>query len=181
MKTARRVRVGRVLLAMGLAAGAAAPLPAAPTDIPERVAIGADGRTFVLRPSGRRLRPWGVNSDHDRHGRLLEHYWEREWETVEQDFLEMRALGANVVRVHLQFGTFMDASDWPTPRSLERLARRLRLAERTGLYVDITGLGSYRREEVPTGYDELDEDARAGGVLACRRPRRPHEPRGVLL
>ncbi len=48
----------------------------------------------------------GVNYDHDSQGegRLLEDYWIDEWETVRGDFREMKELGANVVRIHLQFG-----------------------------------------------------------------------------
>ncbi|MFN0127006.1 MAG: hypothetical protein ACKV19_10030 [Verrucomicrobiales bacterium] len=45
-----------------------------------------------------------MNYDHDNHGeqtRLLEDYWEDEWETVRQDFAEMKDLGANAVRIHL--------------------------------------------------------------------------------
>ena len=79
----------------------------APDRAMEWVRVSPDRRSFVLEPSGRRFSPWGFNYDHDEKGRLIEDYWEKEWPKVEQDFGEMKKLGANVVRVHLQLGKFM--------------------------------------------------------------------------
>lgn len=126
----------------------------------EWVRIGPDGRGFVLEPSRRPFIPWGFNYDHDAAGRLLEEYWETEWSKVAEDFGEMRALGANVVRVHLQFGRFMRGPAEPNDAALERLSRLVTLAEQNGLYLDLTGLGCYLKEEVPAWYDELGEAER---------------------
>jgi hypothetical protein len=103
---------------------------------------------------------WGFNYDHDDAGRLLEDYWKDEWSTVVEDFREMKGLGANVVRVHLQLGRFLRDADRPDEENLARLARLVRLAEETGLYLDVTGLGCYHKQDVPTWYDGLDESAR---------------------
>jgi len=135
--------------------GAAEAAPAMP---PVRVAD--DGRSFVLAGTGRRFVPWGFNYDHDRGGRLLEDYWDTEWPAIEEDFREMRALGANVARIHLQLGRFMEAPDRPNAASLARLADLVRLAEREGLYLDLTGLGCYHKQDVPAWYDALDEAGR---------------------
>ncbi len=124
------------------------------------VGVARDGRGFVLRPSGQPFVPWGFNYDRDDAGRLLEDYWEREWPRVEEDFREMKALGANVVRVHLQFGRFMESAAQPNRRALARLGRLVRLAERTGLYLDVTGLGCYHKADVPAWYDGLEEAER---------------------
>jgi len=125
------------------------------------VRVADDQRSFVLEPSGKPFIPWGVNYDHqDGTGRLIEDYWIDEWATVEEDFREMRDLGANVVRVHLQFGKFMDAPDRPNQRSLEQLGKLVTLAEQTGLYLDLTGLGCYHKKDVPGWYDQLDETQR---------------------
>jgi len=124
------------------------------------VAVSKDARGFVLEKSGRRFVPWGFNYDHDEAGRLLEDYWEAEWPKVEADFEEMRDLGANVVRIHLQLGKFMKGPDEPNAPALDRLARVLRLAERLRLYLDVTGLGCYHKQDVPGWYDRLDEPAR---------------------
>jgi hypothetical protein len=128
----------------------------------ERVHIGSDGKSFVLAESGAPFRVWGVNYDHDSQGegRLIEDYWDTEWETVRGDFREMRELGANVVRIHLQVGKFMRDADTPDEKSLAQLRRLLELAEQTGLYLDITGLGCYHKADTPVWYDAMDEAAR---------------------
>jgi hypothetical protein len=79
---------------------------------------------------------------------------------VEQDFQEMKDLGANVVRIHLQFGRFMESPTEPRRKSLEQLARLLKLAEGVGLHLDLTGLGCYHKADVPAWYDALAEHDR---------------------
>src|SRR5262245_36746793 len=143
--------------AFGLDPVAAAQPPAAKM---EWVRVADDRRGFVLEASKRRFTPWGFNYDHDECGRLLEDYWESEWDRVADDFRTMKQLGANVVRIHLQFGKFMEAKDRPSANALDRLARLLRLAERTGLYLDLTGLGCYHKKDVPAWYDALSEEGR---------------------
>lgn len=126
----------------------------------EPVRISKDGSGFVLAPSGQAFQVWGVNYDHDAsppHGRLLEDYWQQEWETVRQDFQEIRSLGANTVRIHLQFARFMKAADEPDQAALRQLRRLLELAESTNLYLDLTGLGCYHKQDVPGWYDALAE------------------------
>lgn len=156
---------------------AAASLAAAEPPL-EPVRVSADRAGFVLADSGRTFRPWGFNYDHDArdNGRLLEDYWIAEWPTVEADFREMKELGANVVRIHLQFGRFMEAPDRPNDESLRQLRRLLDLAEQTRLHLDLTGLGCYHRKDVPDWYDRMSEaerwaaQARFWGAVAraCR-------------
>jgi hypothetical protein len=126
----------------------------------ERVRVSEDGTHFVRGDAAEPFVVWGVNYDHDRNGRLLEDYWNDEWQTVVEDFAEMKALGANTVRVHLQLSKFMDAADRPNAANLARLAELVQLAERTGLYLDVTGLGCYHKRDVPAWYDALDEAER---------------------
>lgn len=126
----------------------------------EWVRIGEDKRSFVLAGSGQRFVPWGVNYDRDARGRLLEDYWLDEWAKVEKDFASIKKLGGNVVRIHLQLGRFMDATDKPNSKSLEQLARLVKLAERNNLYLDLTGLGCYHKKDVPAWYDSLTEKER---------------------
>lgn len=120
----------------------------------------ANARSFALSPSGRPFVPWGFNYDHDAAGRLIEEYWDTESATVAEDFREMRALGANVVRVHLQFGRFMTGPNAPNQAALDRLAWLADMAEDVGLYLDLTGLGCYLKDEVPAWYDALNEAGR---------------------
>ncbi len=126
----------------------------------EWVRVAEDNRSFVLQPSGKAFIPWGFNYDHDEAGRLIEDYWDNQWATIVEDFQEMKQLGANVVRIHLQFGKFMAAADQPNRRSLAQLERLVKLAEQTGLYLDLTGLGCYHKRDVPPWYDKLDEQER---------------------
>lgn len=115
---------------------------------------------FVGAKSGRKFIVWGLNYDHDVSGRLLEDYWFEEWENVENDFREMKDLGANVVRIHLQLPRFMKSPESVDKKMLSQLKRLLALAEGIGLYLDITGLGCYHKEDVPEWYDALDEQDR---------------------
>ncbi len=124
------------------------------------IEVAKDKKGFVLTPSGHPFVPWGFNYDHDANGRLLEDYWETEWPAVEAHFDEMKTLGANVIRVHLQLGKFMERPETANDKSLDRLAKLVALAERLHLYLDLTGLGCYHKKDVPTWYDKLQETDR---------------------
>jgi hypothetical protein len=124
------------------------------------VRVSEDQRGFVLEGTGAPFVPWGFNYDHDGEGRLLEDYWDTEWARVEEDFREMKELGANVVRIHLQLAKFMVKPDKPDEGALNRLARLVELAERHHLYLDLTGLGCYHKKDVPAWYDDLSEKER---------------------
>jgi hypothetical protein len=126
------------------------------------VQVSKDKKGFVLDPSARPFVPWGFNYDHDDKGRLIEDYWEKKWEKVEAHFSQMKKLGANVVRVHLQLGRFMDGPDKPDGKALDRIGKLLELAERLRLYLDLTGLGCYHKKDVPAWYDKLSEKERWG-------------------
>ncbi len=119
-----------------------------------------DGSGFVYTGTGKKFLAWGVNYDHDDSGRLLEDYWHEEWPTVVEDFKEIKALGANTVRIHLQTAKFMQTPSEPNKASLEQLARLVELAGQIGLYLDITGLGCYHKKDVPEWYDAMDEATR---------------------
>jgi hypothetical protein len=126
----------------------------------EFIRVSNDGRGFAFAASGLKFTPWGFNYDHDRAGRLLETYWKEEWDVVPHDFEEMKKLGANTVRIHLQVSRFMKSAQEPNPESLQQLARLLLVAERTGRYLDVTGLGCYDKKDVPQWYNDLNETQR---------------------
>src|SRR5688572_30122643 len=67
----------------------------------ERVIVSADGKGFALAESKKPFVPWGVNYGNT--GRLMDDFWDTEWDTLEGDFAEVKAMGGNVIRVHLQF------------------------------------------------------------------------------
>ena len=124
------------------------------------VQVAKDQTSFALESSGKPFVAWGFNYDHDAEGRLLEDYWESDWKSVEAHFAQMKSLGANVVRVHLQLGKFMETAETPNQKSLDRLAKLLALAEKERLYLDLTGLGCYHKADVPAWYDTLTEKVR---------------------
>jgi hypothetical protein len=130
------------------------------------VRLSEDRQGFVLEGEGRPFVPWGFNYDHDETGRLLEDYWTAEWPKVEEDFAEMKALGANVVRIHLQVGKFLRGPQEPNEAALNQLRRLLELAERLHLYLDLTGLACYHKKDLPPWYDGLSEKDR-WDVQAC--------------
>lgn len=124
------------------------------------IRVSDDSKGFVASQTGKPFVPWGVNYDHDDPGRLLEDYWIDEWKLVESHFAAIKDLKANTVRIHLQFAKFMEDPATPNWKSHEQLAKLLALAERTGLYLDLTGLGCYHKQDVPQWYDDLSEQAR---------------------
>lgn len=125
-----------------------------------RVKVSDDRSHFVLS-DGERFTPWGFNYL-GLHDHLAEEEWltPEGWQRIEKDFREMKALGANVVRWHLQFETYMAASDQTKPDQLARLRKLLDLARDTGLYLDLTGLNCYRKSRIPAWYDALPESER---------------------
>lgn len=147
-----------VILAGALVAGA--PVAAA-QDMPlERIVVSEDGKHFAGDRTGERFIVWGVNYDHDNDSNLLEDYWAQQWSAIEEDFDEMKALGVNVVRIHLQFEQFMNSASEPNAANLKRLTELVRLAERTGLYLDVTGLACYYEKRVPEWYTGLPTQER---------------------
>ncbi len=123
------------------------------------VAVSKDKKGFAL-DTGKPFTPWGFNYDHDEKGRLIEDYWDAEWDKVATDFAQMKRMGANVVRVHLQFGRFMTAADKPDEKALDRLAKLVKLAETNRIYLNLTGLACYHKQDVSAWYDKLTESER---------------------
>jgi hypothetical protein len=73
----------------------------------------------------------------------------------------MKDLGANTVRIHLQFGKFFpDSNLTPDSTQLGHLQQFVSMAEEVGLYVQITGLGCYYTSVNPAWYMALDEASR---------------------
>lgn len=144
------MRTTWIILLLAAGVGAAAELP--------RVVVATDRRGFVLADSKQPFHPLGFN--YGNRGRLIEDFWTNDWAAVARDFREMKKLGANVTRVHLQFGKFMCAPSLPNADALAQLGKLVALANETGVYLDLTGLASYRPADVPAWYDALDDAGR---------------------
>jgi hypothetical protein len=153
----------RSLTAIGLwllcAFAAALATPAAHHPM-EWIELSDDGHGFELTDSHKQFTPCGFNYDHDDQQRLIEDYWDTEWDKVKQAFHDMKQLGANVVRIHLQIGRFMNDPYTVNRKSMARLHKLVALAEREGLYLDVTGLSCYKDSDTPLWYDRLPESER---------------------
>ncbi len=107
----------------------------------EWLRLSDDGKGFVESESGRAFVPWGFNYDHEGDGRLLEEYWDEKWPTVESAFREMKELGANVVRIHLQFGAFMESPNKPRRAALKSTCSARSTGGRDGIVSGCHGVG----------------------------------------
>lgn len=148
------------VLSLGLVCG----FPARPQAVDGRlvpIGIAPDGAGFVRGEDKQRFVPWGFNYV-GKSGQIAEETWDTSegWQELVEDFREMRDLGANVVRWHMQFATYMTGPDEVDETQLARLKRLLFLAHETGLYLDLTGLNLFRKERIPRWYDELPEAER---------------------
>ena len=126
----------------------------------EPIRVSDDKTGFVREKSKTPFVPWGFNYDHDDGGRLIEDYWDAEWPKIETAFRDMKKMGANVTRIHLQFGKFMESAAKPNEKALAKLADLVALAEKTELYIDLTGLACYHKEDTPAWYEALSEQER---------------------
>lgn len=123
-----------------------------------RVVVAPGGKHFVLENSDQKFVPWGFNylgKDNE----LAEETWHTPagWKNIETDFLNMRKLGANAVRWHLQLETFIKGPNQVDEAQLGRLKDLLKLAHKHQLYLDLTGLSCYRLKRIPAWYDALSE------------------------
>lgn len=134
-----------------------APMVSYGQDPLSKITLSKDGKDFRRQGSDQSFYVWGVNYDHDGDGKLIEDYWHDDWAIIEEDFDEIKALGANTIRVHLQLPKFMKTATEPNEENLRKLADLLKLAEEKQLYLNLTGLGCYHKQDVPVWYDEMKE------------------------
>lgn len=120
------------------------------------VKVSADGKGFVLEQSGERYVPWGHNyGSVDIMQRLAE-----EPARVEREFAEMRAAGTTVARVHPEMPALLSGPGEANAQAVDRLKRLLAIAEKSGIYLKITGLACYKIDNRMAWYDGLDDEAR---------------------
>ena len=124
------------------------------------IAISPGSQAFIHANSKQPFKPLGFNYDRNWKMELIEEYWHSRWDEVASDFAEMKALGANIVRVHLQFHQFVESPSRVNEANLARLRGLLKLAEKNALYLDITGLASYRKAREPAWYSSATEAER---------------------
>jgi len=120
------------------------------------VKLSADKNAFVLEPSGMRYVPWGHNyASVDVMERLA-----KELERVEREFAAMKMAGTTVARVHPEMPAFFDGPDNVNAAAIQRLQQLLKIAEKSGIYLQITGLACYKINGRMAWYDALDDEGR---------------------
>lgn len=124
--------------------------------------VGIDDSKYFVDEHGHRFFPWGLNYTNPTGIGLIDDdlYSEETWWIIDQDFAEMKALSANVVRVHLQYHRFMLDAQTPDMQAFAALDRLTDVAERHSIYLLITGLGAFRKSDSPAWYDNLPTDQR---------------------
>jgi len=123
--------------------------------------VSISGQTFV-DASGQTIIPWGFNYTNPEEVGLIDDNWYDSgvWQTIQEDFVEMKDLSANIVRIHLQYNKFMVDLNTPNEASLDRLLDLVLYAQEQGMYLDITGLAAYRENDQPAFYNELSDEDR---------------------
>lgn len=122
----------------------------------ETVKVAPDKHGFVLEPSGKKYIPWGHNyASVDILERLA-----KDPARVEREFAEMKAAGTTVARIHPELPRLLSGPDKANPKGLAELQQLLKIAEKTGIYLKITGLASYKIKDRAAWYDSLKEPER---------------------
>lgn len=124
--------------------------------------ISIDNNGGFVNSAAEPFFPWGFNYTNPEGVGLIEDNWQNStvWQIIEADFSEMKALNANVVRIHLQYHQFMLDSETPNTRALDRLSDLVEVAAKNELYLDITGLAAYRASDAPSFYNTLSDEER---------------------
>jgi hypothetical protein len=116
-----------------------------------------------LVAGGEPFQVWGFN-----HGFASRHIvrrfinWPSAWkrDAVERQMRRASRLGANTMRIRLEYGQVMQSATEPRPAAMYALPKILTMAERNGIYLDITGLFPSRIDRSPQWYEELPEQER---------------------
>ena len=131
----------------------------------EFIRVSADDQNgFAGATSGRKFVPYGNNCCDDPVVRMFEAWSDST--TVPnfiKDITEMKQMGANAIRLHVQFSEMIDgpAPGVPNTTNLGRLATIVGTAGKLGMYVDLTGLAPLQVGDPATWYENVaTEDAR---------------------
>jgi hypothetical protein len=131
------------LLGFGLALGGWLPPDQAfgqdhPKTSLSRIRIAPDHRAFVTE-DGKPFVPWGVNYYRPGTGWAPQIWKQFDPEATRQDFVRMKALGVNCVRVFLTYGSFFMRPETLMKEGLDKFDAFLAIAESSGIYVHPTG------------------------------------------
>lgn len=103
-----------------------------------KIRVSADGRGFE-NERGRPYAPFGVNYYRPGTGWAPQVWKQFDAEATRADFLRMREVGINCVRVFLSWGSFYRDHGVIDPEGLAKFEQFLQIAESAGIYVHPTG------------------------------------------
>lgn len=156
--TCPRHRFGLIwLLAAACLGGHASAADGGPPSLPA-IRVGADGRTLETA-TGRPFIPFGVNYYRPGTGWAPQVWRQFDADATRQDFVRLKSLGGNCVRVFLTYGSFCGEQGRLTTTGAAAFDRLLAMAEESGLYVHPAGPDHW--EGVPSwasGEDIVSEE-----------------------
>ena len=115
----------------------------------------------LINEDGEIFRIWGLNWGPPE-GELLETIWttEQGWRDLVKDFEDAHNMGANLIRLPIQYNFFMDSPTEANALNLERLRVLVKVAEQYDLYVLICGLNAFKKDLQPAWYSQMNEQER---------------------
>ncbi len=151
-----------VLLALCCATFAwADPPPSAAKSPLPKIRISPDGRGFVTA-KGKPFVPFGLTYFRSGTGWAPQVWKQFDAEATRRDFVRMKELGVNCVRVFISYGSFYQDPGKLEPEGLAKFDQFLKLAEEQGIYVHPTGPDHWEGSPEWTRGDRMaDESALA--------------------
>ncbi len=132
--------------------------PAENDGISEKLPLVSASGNKLFTEKDKEFKVWGFNWG--RQDVMLETYWTTNWDALVKDFEEMKNYGANTVRVPLQYHAFMKDVRTPDKQSLEKLKQLIKVAEENELYLIVSGLNAFVKEDQPEWYSKLNDAQR---------------------
>lgn len=103
-----------------------------------KILVSQDGRSFAT-DRGKPFVPFGVNYFRPDTGWAPQVWKKFDPEATRMDFVRMKELGVNCVRVFLSYGSFLMETNRLMPEGLAKFDQFLEIAEQAGIYVHPTG------------------------------------------
>jgi hypothetical protein len=125
---------------------------AAVAPLPPRVHPRGDD----LVAAGKRFQVWGFNHGFARRQvvrRFIDRPSAENRKVVNRQMRRASGLSANTMRIKLEYGQVMRSTTQARPAAIRALTGILTMAERNGIYLEITGLVTSRIERSPGWYD----------------------------
>jgi len=128
-----------------------------------KIRIAKDGRSFETI-KGKPFVPFGVNYFRPDTGWAPQVWKQFDAEATRKDFIRMKELGVNCVRVFLTYGSFLTKTNRLMPEGLAKFDQFLRIAERAGIYVHPTGPDHWEGFPAWASIDRIADEGALGAI-----------------